>query len=252
MIFKQKGESKKGEKMVRGTNAKEAAVVVNVGSAEKFKDTKARQKEEKTKGPVNPEADKDVVKSSRKSKEEKAMVGKKVKTGSRFTKRALFFGVINLLAIVFLLILQSELPKKALELKTLINAGIRAEASSKINYTDLELESNKELINKISKLFPDDQGLVDFIKTMEDIKTGGVLVSFSFASKKPVRDKTGNPGIPSIAQFRGTWEQIDSELQKVQEAPYLFRPITVEIKTLPEENMVELMYGGFLYVDENL
>ncbi len=177
---------------------------------------------------------------------------KKGKGKSKFTKKVIFFGVINLLAVVVLLVLLNELPKKALELKTLVNAGIKAEASSRVNYTDLELQTNKEMIDKISKLFPNDEGLVDFIKFIEGVKAEGVLVNFSFASKEPVRDKTANLGIPVILEFRGSWGQIDNDLQKLQKAPYLFRPITVEAKPHLEENVVELMYGGFLYVDESL
>ena len=57
----------------------------------------------------------------------------------RFMSKVIFVAVSNLISVILLFVFLGELPKKATELKTLINAKVKAEASSKINIGDLEI-----------------------------------------------------------------------------------------------------------------
>lgn len=176
----------------------------------------------------------------------------KSKEKSRLLNRITIFGVINLICLILIFVIIGELPEKALELKNLINSQVKAEESKRVNISDLEIQSNREKADKIQNLFPDDSGLIDFIKLIENRKEQGSVVNFSFASQEPVRDGTANLGIPVVIEFRGTWQEIDRDLQEIQSSAYLFRPITIEAKPRIEENVIEFMYGGFLYVDESL
>lgn len=184
------------------------------------------------------------------TKEEES-VAESVQDNNKFRNRAVFFSAINLVAVITLFFIISELPKEARNLSSLINSQLRAEMSSRVNYSDLQLQSNRERSDYILALFPDDSGLVDFIQTVERLKSEGAVVNFSFASSQPVRDKTGGLGIPVLIEIRGTWEAINNDLVKLQRAPYLFRPITVDIRNTDEEEIKLLLYGGFLYVDES-
>ena len=68
----------------------------------------------------------------------------------------------------------------------------------------------------------------------------GAISKVSFASQKAVTDKTGNYGVPIVIELMGSWDAIDSDLQKIDKLPYLFRPVKVEIgydeENLDEEN----------------
>jgi hypothetical protein len=66
-----------------------------------------------------------------------------------------------------------------------------------------------------------------------------------------VRDGTTRLGVPVVVNFNGSWDQIDKDMRDIQLAPFLFRPITIEAHITAEEGVIELMYGGFLYVDES-
>jgi hypothetical protein len=162
------------------------------------------------------------------------------------------YAILDAVVLVFLVYFLSVIRQKAVLLNDLVNAYQNAQQSSQVNFADLEIKSNKERADKVLSLFPNDQKLLEFIKIIEDkSEGGGSIVNFTFASKEPVRDSTTRLGVPVVINFKGDLSQIDKDLKDIQSAPFLFRPITIEIKKTAEESMVELMYGGFLYVDES-
>lgn len=199
----------------------------------------------------NKAQEKDNEKEVKLEKSKSAVKKSSTKKGIVFS-RLYFFVILDLITFLMLFYFLGVIKKKAVILNDLVNAYQNAQQSSKVNFVDLEIKSYKEKADKIISLFPNDQRLLDFIKIIED-KSGdnGSVVNFTFATKEPVRDSTTRLGVPVVINFKGSWMQIDKDLRDIQSAPFLFRPITIEAKNTNNGDMVELMYGGFLYVDES-
>ena len=93
--------------------------------------------------------------------------------------------------------------------------------------------------------------LVDFVKEIEALEEESLVNNFSFANTQPVRDRTKILGIPVVIGMIGTWDQINSSLDRLYNTKYLLRAITITAQPVGEENQIEFKYGGFLYVDDS-
>jgi hypothetical protein len=170
-----------------------------------------------------------------------------------FRSSILVVTVINILVTLSLVFILSNLNTKAKELKKARSVSIGAEQKSKVEIADLEIQSTIEKSSYLFSLFPDESGLVNFIKEIEKLKTEGVVTEFSFASEDAVRDKTKVLGIPFVLRMEGSWEQINKDLKSLQEMPFLQRAITISTEVRgEEEKVIDFRYGGFIYVDESL
>ena len=209
-----------------------------------------------------PKADEVKVDGTRRQMQQQVQLGPPVTSeakdkGARLksvlTSRVLLLGAGNLIFMFLLAFFLVKLPGKANELKRLRNASFRASSEGRTEIAKFEIESVRERADKLANLFPDESGLVDFVNDIEKIKEEGVVTRLSFASTEVVRDRTGYYGIPVIIHFRGSWSQIDTDLQKIQKLHFLFRAVSIKAEVFSEEeNVVELSYGGFLYVDDKL
>ena len=182
----------------------------------------------------------------------------KAKSNARKTRRLgiwtkdIILGVINLVFLLGLTYLLTKLPIRASELKTLRNLDVKTSNTVALDTREFDIESSKEKSDRLKSLFQDEQGIIEFVNEVEKLKVDGGVVDLYFASANPVRDKTNSFGVPIVIQFAGSWEAIDNDLQSIQNLPYLFRPIEVEIRESTVDGVVELEYGGFLYVDKSL
>lgn len=174
-----------------------------------------------------------------------------------YTYKDVILGVVNLLSVIFFVIMIVNFPKKSQELKNLKIQEIKNEMAANMETNEIDLVKPK--VEKIDNYFLDEAGIVNFVNDVELQKSeGGAISKVSFASQKAVADKTGNYGVPIVIELTGGWEVIDSDLQKIDKLPYLFRPVKVEIEydeeNPDEENpkMVVYKYGIFLYVRESL
>lgn len=161
-------------------------------------------------------------------------------------------GIVNLAFVVLLVVLLGKLSGKAVELKRAKGTDYGSVAKSTIEIAGLEIEGNRQKAEELKNLFPNEEGLLDFVREIDVFKEEGVISSFSFASEEYVRDRTGYFGIPFVTEFEGTREQIGEGLNRFQDLPFLFRAVSIETELQPEENLVKFRYGGFLYVDESL
>lgn len=182
----------------------------------------------------------------------KVIVKKAKKKSNNFWVKDLLLAVINLSFIVAIVFLLGKLPIRAGELKALKNADFQVTARGNIDITELRIESSKEKAEKLFVLFPNESGLIDFVKEVDKLKEIGLITRFSFASEHAVRDKTGYFGIPLVIEFLGTWEQIDSATATIESLPYLIRIVNIDVKPQEESNLILFKYGAFLYVDESL
>lgn len=206
------------------------------------KQAQAKGKKVKSKKRVDKAEDKDLKKKPAKKRGLRA----------RLLSKVGLVAMANLVGIVFAVLAVGNLPDKAAEFKKLRNMSISAEARSKVEIADLEIKSNIEKSDRLIALFPDETGLVNFVKEIEKLKLEGIVKTFSFANQEAVRDKTTILGIPFVIELEGTWDQIDASLQSLQRLEFLYRAITVQIEPKEEENLINFKYGGFIYVDESL
>lgn len=180
------------------------------------------------------------------------MMDKKAKPAVFFWLKDIVLGLVNLVFILAIVILLGKLQAKANEFKKLRMVQLETSAKSSFEIAELELAASREKADKLAQLFPDDNGLIDFVNEIDVLKGEGVVSRFSFTSEEVIRDMTGYYGIPVFIEFSGDWSQINEGLQRIQSLPYLSRTVSVQVEAKEEENLVIFKYGGFLYVDESL
>lgn len=169
-----------------------------------------------------------------------------------FTSKDVILGLINLVTIILLVIFIVKLPEKATELKNLKINQLKNESASLLPPSEIEDAVSKA--DKLEELFLDQSGIVDFVNEVEKLKVeGGAIQKVSFASQKPVKDKTGYLGVPVVIELRGSWESIGIDIQKIESLPYLFRAASIDAETIPDNpGVIDFKYGGFLYVNDEL
>lgn len=218
------------------------------------KNPQEKQKEQPDKKTGEPEGEvkkdipKNEVKSETTAAREKESPGKDL-SSKMYTKRDIIFGVINLVALIVLFVLLSKLPAKAKDLKELRNESLKAQVPLKLELA--EVEEAEEKAEDITSQFVDEAGVVEFVGEVEGLKDEGSAVSrVNFASQRSIEDKTGNLGIPIVITLMGTWEQIDSDLQRIQKLPYFFRAVRINTRQMEEPGVIEFKYGIILYVKD--
>lgn len=158
-------------------------------------------------------------------------------------------GTINLLCVLIIVLLLGILPQKAEELKNLRSLNIQNASQLDTDSLEFEILDSQTKVEKLKALFPDDTGLLEFIKEIDKLKTEGLVTNFSFTSNDPVKDKTKFSGLPIVIEFKSSWIQIDSALKRLEALPFLIRAINLEIREAGE-GLIILKYGGILYVDK--
>jgi hypothetical protein len=189
------------------------------------------------------------VKSSG-AKRKRMLGGKRQKRP--FSTKDVILGIINLLLFIALVFILKDLPEKATELRNLKTDELKSEIvvfpeSSKVDIY-------KPKADELSDLFLDEPGVVGFVDEVEKLKSeDGPFQRVVFASQKAVKDKTGSYGIPVVIELRGTWDALDQVMEQIDELPFLFRPAKILVEPLSgEEGLIDIKYGGFLYVDDRL
>lgn len=169
-----------------------------------------------------------------------------------FTYKDVILGIVNLVSVIFFVIILISFPKKSQELRELRIKEMRNSTTFTLEASEVEVAKPKADV--IDKLFLNESGVVDFVNDLELQKTGdGAISKITFASQKAVIDRTGNFGIPIVIELVGSWQSIDTDLQKIDKLPYLFRPVKVEIEHSEDDPQVVIYkYGIFLYVRESL
>lgn len=175
---------------------------------------------------------------------------KATKRKSGFLMQITVFGAVDLICVLMLIVLLRFLPRKAEEIKNLRSLGLKAAIQTDVKKVEAEIAGSKLKTDKLKAFFPDENGLIDFVKEIDKLKKEGVVTHFSFVSNSVVLDKTKLEGLPMVIEFRGNLSQVDQALQKLQEAPFLIRAINVQIKKEADKDSFDLKYGGILYVSE--
>lgn len=169
-----------------------------------------------------------------------------------FTYKDIILGIVNIVLVVVLIAILVNFPEKSQELKELRIKEIKENTTVGLEIS--EIEAARPKAEAINELFLNESGVVNFVNDIELQKTEeGAISKVTFAGQNAVADRTGNYGIPIIIELVGNWQALDTDLQKIDQLPYLFRPVKVEIiydKDNPQ--MIIYKYGILLYVKESL
>lgn len=188
-------------------------------------------------------------------KVQKTTLKKKVRTkGIRkpFWLKEAVLASVNIIFVVGLIFILTKLPQKATTVSALKAAKLETVGNGESEINIFEIQRNAENIDKLTSLFPGEEGLLIFVDEIEKLKLDGTVQGFTFANKDPVTDKTNSFGLPVIIELRGNWQQINRDLEEIQKFSFLFRPANFNATVVRDEGVVDLRYGGFLYVDEKL
>jgi hypothetical protein len=187
------------------------------------------------------------------NKEVKNLSSLEAEDSKPYSTKDIVIGAVNIIALLLLVVLLIKLPQKAEEVRMLKTEIVKNETSVTLEFPDIE-ESN-EKARELESLFVGDSGIVEFVRQVEEIRQKqGVIERLTITSQKPVRDKTGNLGIPILIELRGSWSDFNRVLPEIQKLPFLFRAIDVEVERTSEEgeNIITFSYGVFLYVNDRL
>lgn len=189
--------------------------------------------------------DENLVLDKDKEDEEENFLGK-----LPLSPKDLILGAVNLVTLVLLIIILLRFPDRADELRALRVEDLRNRSNVTHEFT--QIENNKGKSQELEGLFVNESGVVEFVGDVEAIRAeGGSYRGISFASQQAVEDKSGNLGLPIVIELAGSWAAIDSDLQKIDQLPYLFRPVLVDIEpSETEEGVIVFKYGIFLYVND--
>jgi hypothetical protein len=167
-----------------------------------------------------------------------------------YTPRDFILAVVNLITLGLLIFILLKLPLRAEELKDLRNEDLKYQSSNILELPNVA--ESMMLAEEIKKVFLDTSGIVEFVSRVDAIKAqGGTIVKLSFANQNAVKDRTGSFGIPVIIEMRGSREDIIADLVKLQNLPFLFRPVSIEMEPNKDNpSIYDFRYGGMVYVDE--
>lgn len=155
--------------------------------------------------------------------------------------------VANILFLVGTIFLLGKISEISTNLQELENSPTMSQ--EELAALQVQLQNNEEQAELINQIFPDQENLVGFVQEIDRLRNENVVQSFSFANNTPVKDRTQAQGLPISMRLEGTTGELDNGLRRIQDLPYLFRPVGIEITRLGEGRF-ELRYNGILYVDE--
>lgn len=167
------------------------------------------------------------------------------------TKEGILIG-INIVSVMLLAFLLFRLPQEAKLVHDLRVSLQKSDNSQAFEFT--EIAQAKEKTDKLKRLFLNDEGIVEFVSSVESLKEKTPSITrIEFPAQEATKDKTGNMVIPVIIELSGTWEDVGSGFSEFEALPYLFRAASIDVKQNKEDtSKVDVKYGGVLYVNEQI
>lgn len=159
---------------------------------------------------------------------------------------------INIVSVILLAFLLFKLPQEAKKIHDLRVSLQKSDNSQSFEFT--EIAAAKEKTDKLKSLFLNDEGIVQFVSSVESLKEKTPSVTrIEFPAQEASKDKTGNMVIPVIIELSGTWQEVGDGFSEIEALPYLFRAASIDVKQNKEDQgKVDVKYGGVLYVNEQI
>lgn len=176
------------------------------------------------------------------SQEEKSLYRTKIKIA--------IFNIINAALLVALVFMLQKFPSDAEKVKQLRSESVASEDENDIGVLHAELDRNREKISRISDVFVDEDKFLNFIASVDQMESQGLISNFNLPVTKPVMDSNKNLGLPVAMTFSGSVEQVNQAFSQVSALPFILRPVNIDMD-ISLEGQVVVRYGGFLYTDES-
>lgn len=130
---------------------------------------------------------------------------------------------VNIVLILVDILLLSLLPRLAFDIVTLrseiLAHQLKLQGTQKLA---VDLESTRGEQEKIIRLLPTKQRLLEVIEVFESLKDMVTVKNFSFESEVPQPDAQGFAFLPLSLTLEGSLSQAMSALVRIQKAPFLF------------------------------
>jgi hypothetical protein len=170
---------------------------------------------------------------------------------SKSTLSVIGLNSINITLVILTIVLLNTISHSAQKVKAAKNENLLSQEKTYKEALSSSLTSQNQKISTIEKSLLDEEGFSSFASTLNSLKNEGTISEFSFLSETPTKDKAGLWGFPILIKSQGSQQSINAFLNKYDSLPYLKRAINVKL-TVNEDSSLNLEYGGFIYVSENL
>lgn len=164
--------------------------------------------------------------------------------------KASVLGIIDLLAFFLLIYYVGQVPFISDEISDAAKQNVTANENA-AQELSAQITRNKTQIDLIDSYFNDEVGYVKFVQEIDGLRNSGVVTNFEPRSQNYIKDKTKSLGLPFVIEFTGSEDVLSQGINKLQNLPFMIRPINVSVVKIDDVNYI-LTYGGFLYVDETL
>lgn len=171
----------------------------------------------------------------------------KFKTSPFWLKISVIHG-INLILFVLILVLMGKLSQKAQVMKELRNQKLAAQETTKFEVMEAELETASGQIETLENAFIADGRFLNFVETMDELKSRGLISGYEPLSGNIVRSKKST-GLPVEVSLQGDASGVNRGLNSLSQVGFLFKPVTFEM-SLSEDGTYLVRYGIFLYTNE--
>jgi len=171
-----------------------------------------------------------------------------------FLKSVIVMG-LNLVVIVVTVVLLGKVPGLAKRTQEARTDLFRNSETVDYDVLGAEIEARNTQIAEIEGALATEQGLIDFVSSVDSLRNEGIVTRFSFLANSPVKDKNGSPGLPFVVEFNGDEGRVERALVSVQSLPYLTRPVEFGlVKKTAEDGggAITILYNGFIYVSKDV
>jgi len=164
--------------------------------------------------------------------------------------KASVLGVIDLLAFFLLIYYIGQTSFVVSDIKDAMKDNVAVNENAVVGLKS-QIAQNQTQLKMVDSFFHDEIGYVHFVKEIDGLRSAGLVSNFELRSKDYIRDKTKSLGLPFVAEFTGSSDILSEGVNRLQNLPFIVRPINVTIDRVDDTTFI-LTYGGFLYVDEIL
>ena len=155
--------------------------------------------------------------------------------------------ILLILGIIFLLNSSLSSSRKLSELRSL---EIKYKGLVDPGLVLADLQENYAKISDLGSVLIDEQGLIEYVRKIDELRAEGIVKKFSFVTQEPVKDKQGFTGLPVLLEFEGTGVDAEKALNKVQMLPAILKPVDIEVLDSKVEDKLIIKMSAFLYTNE--
>lgn len=156
--------------------------------------------------------------------------------------KSVITNIINIILIIIIIFLIRKIPSKAQSIKELSNQQVAAQEKTDLEVLNADLQNEKDKIQTLNSLFASEKEILPVIEALSNLKNSGFIEEFNIADN-PIKDKSGQLGLPLYIKGSGTRETIDITLKQFHSMGKIIKPEKINLKI--EEN-ITFEYTGFL------